>query len=207
MERYYSILKEQLKHNTFWQVLICAAMLLLSPLVLGIRNLDQMQSAKVLETYVALIGIVLLTPVFLPEQNTDLRDLIRSKYTKITTIYAMRAMIGIIISMICVFLYMEVMKAGNCEMDMGKYYFGVMAEVLAFGGFGILAYALGDNLVLGYMAPVIYYVAAYGAGMEHMKKLYPFGMLADYETKYVLFLTGAVCMTAGIWIRGKKDYS
>lgn len=205
MERYYSILKEQLKHNTFWQVLICAAMLLLSPLVLGIRNLDQIQSAKVLEMYVALIGIVLLTPIFQPEQNPDVRDLIHSKYTKITTIYGIRAVIGIVISMICVFLYMEVMKAGNCEMEVGKYYFGVMAEVLAFGGFGILAYALGDNLVIGYMAPMVYYIAAYGAGVKHLKKFYPFGMLIDYETKYVLFITGIVCIVLGIVIKNRRD--
>ena len=162
MERYCGIVKEQLRHNLTWQTVISIAFLLFSPLILGIRNLDMVQSAKVLEMYVALIGIILFVPVFQPEQNQDLRNLISSKY-----------------------------------------FFGVLAEFLAFGGVGILAYALSDNLIIGYMAPIIYYVIAYGGGEKYLKKFYPFAMTTDYETKYVLFAVGVICMIAGIVIRGK----
>lgn len=205
MERYCGIVKEQLRHNLTWQTVISIAFLLFSPLILGIRNLDIVQSAKVLEMYVALIGIILFVPVFQPEQNQDLRNLISSKYTSIVFIYGIRVILSMLIGGILLLIYMEVMRYGNCEMEMGKYFFGVLAEFLAFGGVGILAYALSDNLIIGYMAPIIYYVIAYGGGEKYLKKFYPFAMTTDYETKYVLFAIGVICMIAGIVIRGKRQ--
>ena len=61
-----------------------------SPLILGLSNLDAAESAKVLETYVALIGIILFVPVFLPEQNRDLWELVKAKYMNITSVYLIR---------------------------------------------------------------------------------------------------------------------
>ena len=143
--------------------------------------------------------------VFQPEQNQDLRNLISSKYTSIVFIYGIRVILSMLIGGILLLIYMEVMRYGNCEMEMGKYFFGVLAEFLAFGGIGILAYALSDNLIIGYMAPIIYYVIAYGGGEKYLKKFYPFAMTTDYETKYVLFAVGVICMIAGIVIRGKRQ--
>lgn len=205
MERYCGIVKEQLKYHTLWQLLISMGLLMFSPLILGIRNLDTMQSAKVLEMYVALIGIVLFVPVFQPEQNREIRDLIASKYTSILSIYSVRVILMALFLGILLFIYMEVMRQGNCEMPMGKYFFGVLAEIFAFGGLGILAYAVSDNLIIGYMAPVIYYVLSYGGGSKYLGKLYPFAMTTDYETKYVLFAAGIICMIAGVVVRGKRQ--
>lgn len=205
MERYCGIVKEQLKHNSLWQLLISIGLLLFSPLILGTRNLDMSQSAKVLEMYVALIGIILFVPVFQPEQNREIRDLITSKYTSILSIYSVRVVLMALFSGILLLGYMEVMRHGNCEMQMGKYFFGALAEIIAFGGLGILAYAVSDNLIIGYMAPIIYYVLSYGGGAKYLGKFYPFAMITDYETKYVLFIAGIICMIVGVIIRGKRQ--
>ena len=185
-------------------MLICTVLLLLSPLILGIRNLDGAQSAKVLETYVALIGIILFPPIFLPEQNQDLRDLIASKSTDIAGIYSVRIVLSLIAALLLAGVYMLVMRSGNCEMEAGKYFFGTMAEIIAFGGLGIFAYGLSNNLIIGYMAPLVYYAAAIGLGIEHMKKLYPFGMTIDFATKYWLLAAGVILAAAGILIRRKR---
>lgn len=205
MEKYCAIGKKQLRHNAWLHILVCAAMLLFSPLVLGIQNLDQVQSAKVLETYVALIGIILFTPVFLPEQNRDLRDLITSKYTRITEIYCIRILLSLTAAVLMVATYMTVMKSGSCEMEFGKYFFGTMAEIIAFGGLGVFAYGLSDNLIIGYMAPLVYYAAAIGMGAGYLKKFYPFGMIIDFQTKYWLLTAGIILMAAGVIIRDKKS--
>lgn len=204
MEKYCKIGKSQIRHNVWIHLLICAAMLLLSPLVLGLENLDAVQSAKVVETYVALIGIILFTPVFLPEQNKDLRDLIASKFTKITEIYSIRIFLSLVAALILTFSYIMVMKSGNCQMEAGKYFFGTMAEIIMFGGLGIFAYGISDNLIIGYMAPLVYYAAAIGMGAKYMKKLYPFGMLSDFQTKYWLLIVGVILMVVGVAVRSKK---
>lgn len=205
MEKYCGLVKEQIRHNIVWQTGLSVLLLAGSPLILGIRNLDLVQSAKVLEMYVATIGIILFVPVFQPEQNKDLRDLIASKYTDIRCIYGVRVGISVLVSGILLFIYMGVMRHGNCEMELGKFFFGTMAEMLAFGGIGILAYAWSDNLIVGYMVPIVYYVIAYGGGAKYLKKLYPFAMTTDYSTKYVLLAAGIFCILCGIFIRGKRQ--
>ena len=76
MERYWQIEKVNLKHNIPLHAAVCLLVLLVSPLLLGVENLGEQDSAKVLEIYVALIGIVLIPPVFLPEQNAEIRGLV-----------------------------------------------------------------------------------------------------------------------------------
>lgn len=192
------ITKVQLKHNVWQHLLISILLLAASPLVLGISNLDASQSAKVLETYVALVGILLFVPVFLPEQDRDLWDVVKTRYTKMTTVYLTRILISVVFSALLTLLFLLVMKAGNCEMVPVKYYFGTMAEVIALGGIGIFAYAVSDSLIVGYMIPLGYYVAGISAGYKYMQKLYPFGMLTDYETKYWILAAGIVLMAGGI---------
>ena len=55
-EKYFEITIVQLKHNAWQHLLVSILLLAASPFVLGISNLDAAQSAKVLETYVALVG-------------------------------------------------------------------------------------------------------------------------------------------------------
>lgn len=198
MGKYLEITKIQLKYNAWQHVLISILLLAASPLVLGISNLDAAQSAKVLETYVALVGILLFVPIFLPEQDRNLWDVIKTHYTKITTVYLTRILLSFLFSALLILVFLLVMQAGNCEMEPVKYYFGTMAEVIAFGGLGVFAYAVTDNLIVGYMIPLGYYAAGISAGYRYMKKFYPFGMLTDYETKYWILAAGIILMACGV---------
>ncbi len=204
MGKYLEITKIQLKYNAWQHVLISILLLAASPLVLGISNLDAAQSAKVLETYVALVGILLFVPVFLPEQDRNLWDVIKTHYTKITTVYLTRILLSFLFSALLILVFLLVMQAGNCEMEPVKYYFGTMAEVIAFGGLGVFAYAVTDNLIVGYMIPLGYYAAGISAGYRYMKKFYPFGMLTDYETKYWILVAGIILMACGVLLIRKR---
>ncbi len=204
MGKYLEITSVQLKHNVWKHLLISAGLLAASPLILGISNLDAAESAKVLETYVALIGIILFVPVFLPEQNRDLWELVKAKYTNITSVYLIRIGFSFLESALLVLVYISVMHSGNCEMETGRYFFGTMAEILAFGGLGIFAYTVSDNLIVGYMIPLGYYIAATGAGYKYLGKLYPFGMLQDFTTKYWILAIGILLMAGGILLFRRK---
>ena len=197
MGKYLEITNVQLKHNVWKHLLISAGLLAASPLILGISNLDAAESAKVLETYVALIGIILFVPVFLPEQNRDLWELVKAKYTNITSVYLIRVGLSLLESVLLVLVYIG-------EMEIGRYFFGTMAEIMAFGGLGIFAYAVSDNLIVGYMIPLGYYIAATGAGYKYLGKLYPFGMLQDFTTKYWILATGILLMAGGILLFRRK---
>ena len=61
VEKYAAIGKENLKFNLPAHFLLCAALLLLSPLFIGLENLNQQESAKVLEYYPVFLGVILIT--------------------------------------------------------------------------------------------------------------------------------------------------
>lgn len=207
MEKYLAIAKEHLKFNICPHMLAALLMLILSPFLMGTRNLTSMETAKVLETYAALLGIVLLPPMFWPEQNRDVRDLIRSKFVDIRVVYAVRLIINISAMALFLLIYIQILIHGQCRFDAGRYYVGTLAEMLALGGLGAICYSLSDNLVIGYMAPVIYYIAAWGGGIKYMGIFYPFSMMAGKsEYKWALMAAGIVFLVCAVWMRGREGH-
>lgn len=65
-EKYLSIAAKYLKHNFLPHFALAIAILLLTPVLFGVNDLDAKAAAVPLEVLVALTGIVLLTPVFAP---------------------------------------------------------------------------------------------------------------------------------------------
>ncbi|MDE7039079.1 MAG: hypothetical protein K2O98_14330, partial [Lachnospiraceae bacterium] len=166
MEKYLHIEKINLKYNIPLHILISILMLMVSPLLIGVANLGAQDTAKVLEMYVALTGIVLLPPVFLPEQDHDIRDLVYTKYVNGAAVYLVRLSGNILILTALLGIYIVVLAHNGCEFPAGRYFLGTLAEMLFLGGLGLFFYGLCDNLVIGYMAPIVYYVAAMGAGQK-----------------------------------------
>lgn len=202
MESCLAIGKENLKHNMWIHILICAAMLLLSPLVLGVSNLPAAGTAKVLEMYISLLGIVLLTPIFLPEQDQNIRDLVYVKKTNYIKVYVIRLVSALLVLAIFLLFYMLFLKAGGCEMKFLPLYGGTLATMICFGGLGIFAYALTNHQIIGYMLPFVYYVIAVGKGAK-MGVFNPFSitMAGSYDAKVYLLFAGVILIGLGFMIR------
>lgn len=206
MIKYLEIGKENLKHNVWQHSLVCIVLLLLSPLVLGVENLVAADTAKVLEMYIALIGIILLAPIFLPEQNKDLRELVYSKYVKAWSVYLVRVIEAVLILVVLLGIYLWMLYNNNCDMEVVKYFLGTLAGMLFFGGMGLFFYGLLDNLVVGYMVPIFYFIVAMGSGAKYLKVFYPFGMAAgSYKEKYYLAAAAVVFITIGVALRCRAD--
>ena len=73
------ILGINLRHNFLPHLLLALVITFLTPIIFGISSLNERESAQPLEMLLSLTGTVLLTPIFMPEQNENIRDLIRSK--------------------------------------------------------------------------------------------------------------------------------
>ncbi len=205
MEKYLHIEKINLKYNIPLHILISILMLMVSPLLIGVANLGAQDTAKVLEMYVALTGIVLLPPVFLPEQDHDIRDLVYTKYVNGAAVYLVRLSGNILILTALLGIYIVVLAHNGCEFPAGRYFLGTLAEMLFLGGLGLFFYGLCDNLVIGYMAPIVYYVAAMGAGQKLLKMFYPFSMIkGSYDEKLWLAFGAAALTGAGVWLRCRR---
>lgn len=205
MERYVVVARENQKHNLWIPFLICILLLIVSPLFLGIENLTEPETAKVLEYYAVFISIILLPAVFLPEQDKDIRDLLSSKYMPVAKLYGIRMTQAIIYLMLLLGIYMCVLKAGNCEFAFLKLYMGELATMVFLGGMGISFYALTDQVVVGYMIPLLYYMLNITISPNKIKGLYLFSMsIGKYEWKWTLGMAGVVLLAAGIAIRSKR---
>lgn len=205
MERYWQIEKVNLKYHVPLHFLVCILLLGISPFLMGVENLSAIDTAKVLERYVALIGIIMVTPIFLPEQDREIRELVYAKYTKGASVYLVRLLGNMFILAVLLGIYIFVLKNNNCEFPAVRYYFGVFAEILFFGGLGLFSYGISDNLVIGYMASVVYYIIAVGSGDKYLKMFYPFSMsLERYGEKFCLFAGAVVLAAGGIYFRCKK---
>ena len=69
MEKIISITAYNLKHQSILSILVAAIALFITPILFGTAQLSLTEAAVPLELFVSLIGIVLLTPVFEPEQD------------------------------------------------------------------------------------------------------------------------------------------
>ena len=136
MEVYGAIGRVNLRHNLGIHVLIAVGLLAVSPLFMGIANLDTAQSAQVLEMYVALIGIILLVPLFWPDQDSNIRDLIYSKAVPAAAHQLVRLLEAFAILAALTGIFVLVMIKGGCSFPAGEYYLGTLAEAVFLGGPG-----------------------------------------------------------------------
>lgn len=199
MERYLQIGKANLKFNLYPHLFLSIILLGLSPMLMGVGNLDAVRTARVLEIYVALLGIILLTPVLLPEQNRDLRDLVEAKYTSAAAVALIRVIEALLCLAVLIGIFILVLKGNNCTFPVMKYYLGTLAEALFLGGIGLCAYSLFDQIAIAYMLPVMYYILCFSGGKKLMKDFYLFSMLnGSYREKVYLVIAGGVLLIIGI---------
>ncbi len=151
--------------------------------------MDITKTAKTLEFYISLLGIILLIPIFMPEQDMNIRDLVSTKKTSILNIYCVRIAqaIFLLLTLICLFLIF--LRYGECDFP-----------------FGVLSYSLFDNIAIAYMIPMFYYITNFGGGAKYSGKFYLFSMVrGNYSDKWCLFIAGIILIIIGVVWRGVQN--
>lgn len=175
---------------------------LLTPVFFGVENLDAIRTAQLLEMYIGLVGIIMLTPIFLPEQYKDIKDVVYSKKTAMIEVHVIRVLEGIICQGILLFCVLLYLRNNNCDFPFLQYYLGIMANAIFLGGIGIFIYALFDNIAIAYMMPIMYYLLNYGSSKKMLGRFILFSMVrGSYNEKYYLAIVGILLIMIGILIR------
>lgn len=194
------IARINLKHNAFLSIAASAVLLLLIPVIVGTANLDMYASAVPLEMFVSLIGIVMLTPVFQPEQNTEISDLVSSKYISTAKIYLIRTVysLGVLVLFIGLFAFYLVIR--NCDVTL-QLMAGTLSDAIFLGSLGMIASSVCSNTVISYMIPMAFYALNYGMGSK-LKNYYLFSMTkGKYAPKVWMLITGILLIAASILFR------
>lgn len=195
----WQIAKANLRHNFLPHFLLSILLLILTPVLFGISSLDSKASAVPLEVFISLSGVLLLTPIFQPEQDPTIDEIISSKYINNTYVYLIRIAysLGSLVMLISIFsLYMK----GNASDITLPLYLGAIATAMFLGSIGLLTASLFGNVTVSYMVPIIYYALNFGG--NHLGNFYLFSMTrGEFKPKIWLFVGSLICIILSIYAK------
>lgn len=170
---------------------------------MGVNNLEEPQVAKIIEFYLGFLGVILLIPLFIPDTNKDIRDLIASKKTPITSVRIFRILEALICLSVILLVFLYILKLGNCEFRYGTGFFVAITNCVFMGGIGLLIYSVIDNVALAYMIPILYFIVSMGSGKKYLGKFWLFGFSSGSSIgdKSYLLAAGVVMIAASLLIR------
>ena len=195
MEIYGSILKTNLRHQFPWPALSAAALLILTKLMFNINSLEGAAVAQPLEMLLVWIGPALLATVFLPEQNLEIRDVVRARQTGYLPICLLRLLYSGLTVILLVLVFTGIMKAGESQV-LPCHVWGSVCSALLLGALGLAGAGIRGNAAGGLMVCMLYYLASYGLG-RRLGVFSLFSMSKGYMEGKGWQLAAAVALTAG----------
>lgn len=205
MEKYVSAGSSFLRRQYLPHLLLTLLVCIMSGAFVSFRNLSPSQSAKVMEMFVSFTGILLLTPLFLPEQNREIWLLEKSKKTPLWHLYTIRAAEAIVVLAVIVTVFEYRLYLGNSDFAAGQLWIGSFSEILFLGSTGFFVSGVTNQAVLGYMISIIYYVANIG-GSKFFGTFALFQMAKERYDFWIWMLPAAfLLLAAGIFIREYRN--
>lgn len=205
LENCLSLVKINLKLNTLWNLLSSIGFLCLLPLIQGVSNLDRVSAAICLENFVSIIGIILLVPVFSPEESKEIDEIISSKFMPNFKPYLIRIALSAASILILIASFCLMLKYNSCEFYVATYIFGTFASALFLGSIGMLISSLSASTIVGYMASIGYLIINMMTGSKYVGKFYIMSMKNNsFDEKYYILIGSIVLVLLSILIKGIK---
>ena len=204
-ENFWAAGKIHFKYHYWFHLLAATLFCLAAPFLVGMEALNFPQTGKVLEFYFSLSGIILLTPLFAPDQIRDIRDLLRTREMPFWWLHLIRLAEAFVSLTVLAVLFLFWMRAGKCRFEFLPCCLGTLATCLFLGGLGILAASLTDSLPIGYMVSMIYYVCNFGSGRDYLGPFYLFTMTeGTFDGKMWIGISGILMILLGILWRRRR---
>lgn len=180
---------------------IAVLFIFLVPVFCGVSYLDSVSSGIVLERFVSLSGVILMIPMFFPEQDKNITELVESKYRPMLNIYAIRLVLSVLFMSILILGFTAFMYGNECAFDFGKFFAGAFATAFFLGASGFATFAVTDNIIAGYLVPLCWFILNMVAG-KNIKYLKLFSLSENgFNEKYILLISGMVLILASFLAR------
>lgn len=174
IKMYGKIAGVNLVHNFLPPFALSVCFLMITPFLFNINALSSTQAARPIEFWLCFVGVILLVSVFLPEQDKDIRDVIRTKKFDYNNLCIIRLLYSVGAMAVLIILFTGIMKF--CESDVRAYHvLGGIASAWFLGAVGFAVAGITDNVMAGYMSSILYYLASYGL-KEKLGKFFLFPM-------------------------------
>lgn len=206
MEKYGRLTVSFVKRQYYPHLLLALLFVAFSGGFVSFKGLGSVQAAKVMEMYAAFAGILLFTPLFMPEQDKEIWDLERSKRTSMWKVYLPRILLALLVCLLIILLFVRFMENGGGDFEAGILLRGACCEILFLGSIGFFVSAVTNQVVIGYMAAVVYFAMNIGGG-KYLGKFALFKMMQGEYGTWIYWLAGAVALfIAGVIIRERMVY-
>ncbi len=204
MEKYGKLTISFVRRQYWPHMVMLLLLVVFSGGFVSFKGLDGMQAARVMEMYGTFGGILLFTPLFMPEQDREIWELERSKQTPMWQVYLPRIVLALFLCILYILLFVELMKRGGGNFDPGILFRGAYCEILFLGSIGFFVSALTNQAVIGYMAAVIYFAFNIGGG-KYLGKFALFQMMqGEYGNWSYWFMGAAVLLVFGVFMRERR---
>ncbi len=135
-------------------------------MIFGIKYLDAVQSSFVLERFVSITGIILLVPIFYPEQDKNIDEVVNSKFTSQTVVIFLRLIMSLLFLGLITACFTLVMHYNGCVFDVPRFWAGTFITAFFLGVLGFTVYGISNNLIGGYLASLAYYLLNFMSGRK-----------------------------------------
>ena len=203
-ENIWGILITNLRRQFLLPALAAVVLMALTGLMFNINSLEGAAVAQPLEMLLTWIGPALLATVFLPEQNPELRDVVRAKRTDYLWVCLLRILYCALTVVLLILAFTGIMRAGESRV-LPYHIWGSICSALLLGALGLATSGITGNAAGGFMACMIYYLASYGIG----RKLGVFSLFSmtkgAMQGKGWQLLTAVVLVTAALLIMRRRQ--
>lgn len=164
-EIFWGILKTNLRRQFPWPALAAIALTVLTKLMFNLNSLEGSAVAQPLEMLLIWVGPALLATVFLPEQNPEIRDVVRARQTSYLQVCLLRLLYCTLAVVLLILVFTGIMKAGESQV-LPYHIWGCICSALLLGALGLAISGITGNAAGGFMACMLYYLASYGMGRK-----------------------------------------
>ncbi len=166
------------------------------PLIQGVANLDRISTAICLENYVAIIGMVMLVPVFSLEQSKEIDEIVSSKSLSQVIVQFIRILMSIIGIVVLIIGFVNVLIYLGCNFPVVEY---------ITGSLGMFFSNLFNNTIIGYMISIGYLILNMMTKGKYVGKFFIMSMSqGSFDEKYWLILGSVVLIIASLLIKPIK---
>lgn len=200
------IVKKEIKYNLLKPILISTIVFFIIFLFFGVTRISEENMIYIMEGFLPLIGIILMTPVFEQEHDYGVEQTIRTRRTSFSKTLICRTIVRILIYFLITILFAVFLNSSNSYMHYEKFLPQSLGIGFLYGSLGLLFFSITFNLIIGYLIPILYFMGNMFLGYEKMKVFYLFRLKMDMDLQYgYYFLIGIILIIVGVIIRMKKS--
>ena len=187
------IVSVNLRRNFLPYLLAAVLVMTAMTMLMGISALNERQAAQPIEMTMPLVGAILLTPVFHPEQDEAVRDVVRSKKTSYYAVCAVRVLYSVIFLALLCGGFVLLMRLCESAVTL-RHFAGGFASGLFLGAVGFFFAGVSRSVIVGYMAAFIYYAADFAFGKKLVLDMFSMMSAPDFHDPQIMTVK---CMLMG----------